>query len=90
MSKGEKLQHILEAINMPEAFGDWDTDNDLDVKGHYKKWKQILAEMMIMVSLQLVSNMALLIPFFITGNITFLPIYKFLSEEDADHINYEF
>ena len=76
---------------MPEAFGDWDTDNDIDVEGHYKKWKKILAEMMIMVLLQLVSNMALLIPLFITGNITFSPIYKLLLvKEDGDHINFEF
>ena len=34
---GAKFQHIIEAINIPEAYGDWDTDHSLDLKGHLKK-----------------------------------------------------
>ena len=66
-ANSEKLQHIIEALNMPEAFGDWDTDHDLDVDGHFKKWKRVLIEMFVMVLLQFITNMLLLIPFFITG-----------------------
>ena len=66
-SRSEKLQHIIEALNMPEAFGDWDTDHDLDVDGHFKKWKRVLIEMFVMVQLQFITNMLLLTPFFITG-----------------------
>ena len=66
-SIGEKLQHIIEAMNIPEAYGDWDTDNRLSIEGHKKMWRKILLEMMVMVGLQFVTNIMLLIPFFMTG-----------------------
>ena len=66
-SLGKKLQHIIEAVNMPEAFGDWDSDNSLTIKGHKELWNKILAEMMIMVGLQCLTNMILLTPLLITG-----------------------
>ena len=68
-TKSEKLQHIIEALNMPEAYNDWDTDNDLDLDGHEKKWKKVLTEMFVMVLLQFITNLLLLIPFFITGKL---------------------
>ena len=52
---------------MPECYGDWDTDLDLDVNGHKKKWTTILIEMIIMCFTQTVSNIMMLIPFWITG-----------------------
>ena len=64
---GKKLQHIIEAVNMPEAFGDWDGDNSLNIEGHKKMWNNILAEMMIMVGFQFLTNMILITPFIITG-----------------------
>ena len=67
-SLGKKLQHIIEAVNMPEAFGDWDSDNSLTIKGHKELWNKILAEMMTMVGLQCLTNMILLTPLLITGN----------------------
>ena len=60
-SISEKLQHIVEAINMPEAYGDWDTDLGLDLDGHLKKWKSVLKEMLIMVLMQCISNMSMLV-----------------------------
>ena len=66
-SLGKKLQHIIEAVNMPEAFGDWDGDNSLNIEGHKKMWNNILAEMMIMVGFQFFTNMILITPFIITG-----------------------
>ena len=66
-SLGKKLQHIIEAVNMPEAFGDWDSDNSLTIKGHKELWNKILAEMMTMVGLQCLTNMILLTPLLITG-----------------------
>ena len=68
----EKLQHIVEAINMPEAYKDWDTDVYLDLYGHMEKWRKILVEMLIMVVMQLFSNMSMLLPFFITSKNSFL------------------
>ena len=58
---------IVEAINIPDPFGDWDTDPNLDVQGHQEKWNTILLEMRIMVLSQLISNMIFIIPFWITG-----------------------
>ena len=66
-SVGEKFQHVIEALNLPEAFGDWDTDCNLDLKGHLEKWWKIMIEMLLMVLMQLMSNLILLIPFFVTG-----------------------
>ena len=66
-SLGKKLQHIIEAVNMPEAFGDWDGDNSLNIEGHKKMWNNILSEMMMMVGFQFLTNMILITPFIITG-----------------------
>ena len=66
-SFGSILQHIIESLNFPEAYCDWDSDNDLDLDGHYKKWKAVLFEMFLMVLLQLMTNIGLLVPIWITG-----------------------
>ena len=68
-SFGAKFQHIVDALNNPEAYGDWDTDNSLDLNGHLEKWKQILVEMLVMVLLQFLTNLCLLVPLIITGMI---------------------
>ena len=66
-SFGNIVQHIVESLNLPEAYHDWDTDNDLDLDGHYKKWKAVLLEMFLMVLIQLITNLGLLVPIWITG-----------------------
>ena len=58
---------LLESMNMPESFIDWDADPDLDVAGHLAKWNEVFKEMFIMVLMQMISNMIMLIPFFIMG-----------------------
>ena len=63
----EKLQHIVEALNIPEVFGDWDTEQDLDVAGYLKKWWKVLIEMLVMILAQLIFNMTLLVPIWVTG-----------------------
>ena len=67
-SKTEKLYHIIEVLNIPEAFGDWDTNLELDVKDHKKKWTNSLIEMMLMSVFQVLSNLLMLTPFLLTGN----------------------
>ena len=52
---------------MPEVFGDWDSNPDLDIQGHLKNWWKVLYEMMVMVVMQFISNVVLLVPFFING-----------------------
>ena len=66
-SKLKKLQHIVEALNLPEAFSDWDSDLELDIPGLQDKWSNVLCEMLMMVALQFLTNMAMLIPLFVTG-----------------------
>ena len=63
----EKCMHILETLNSPEAFGDWDTDNDLDVAGHLQKWKNVLKEMVVMIIMQFITNLILVVPLLVTG-----------------------
>ena len=67
-SFGNILQHVIESLNLPEVYGDWDTNNNLDLDGHYKKWKTVLLEMLLMSLLQLITNLGLLVPFWVTGN----------------------
>ena len=69
-SFGAKLQHIVEAINMPETFSsDWDTDHVIDEKGHLQNWWRVLKEMALMIFMQLISNLMMLVPFFVTGTL---------------------
>ena len=63
----EKFKHIVQALNVPEAFGDWDDDHDLDVAGHLNKWWKVLIETLVMTFAQLISNLILLVPIWITG-----------------------
>jgi hypothetical protein len=77
---GKKFQHIVFALNMPEAFGDWDDDQDLDVAGHLIRWWKVLVEMLVMIFAQLLFNMILLVPIWVTGmklgTIHFLSLQK--------------
>ena len=57
-------------MTMPESYSDWDADPDLDVAGHLAKWHEVFAEMFIMVLMQLISNLFMLIPFFVLGKNT--------------------
>ena len=66
-SKMEKIQHVVEALNLPETYNDWDADNSLSIEEHKKLWKEILAEMILMVGLQYLTNLMLLVPLFVTG-----------------------
>ena len=61
---------LLESMTMPESYSDWDADPDLDVAGHLAKWHEVFAEMFIMVLMQLISNLIMLIPFFVLGKNT--------------------
>ena len=66
-SHGKRFQHIIETLNVSEAFGDYDDDPTLDVIGHRQKWKKILHEMLIMTMLQFLSNLIMIVPLIITG-----------------------
>ena len=66
-SKIDKLVHITGALNLPEAYGDWDDDGNLSITEHRQRWKAILSEMLLMSALQYITNLMLLIPLFVTG-----------------------
>jgi hypothetical protein len=68
-SKIDKLVHITGALNLPEAYGDWDDDGNLSITEHGQRWKAILSEMLLMTALQYITNLMLLIPLFVTGTI---------------------
>ena len=61
-----KSLHILESMNFPDTCGDWDLA-PINQQECIKKWWNHLKEMMTLISLQLVTNMALLIPIILTG-----------------------
>ena len=64
-----KMQHIIEAINMPEMYSsDWDTDHELEEKEHLQNWWRVLREIIIMIAIQLISNLIMLVPFFVTAS----------------------
>ena len=64
-----KLQHIIEALTMPETYSsDWDADHELDEEGHLQNWWRVWREMALMIVMQLISNIMLLVPFFVTGS----------------------
>ena len=73
----DKLQHVVESLNLPEVNNDWDVDNTLSIEEHKGLWKEILSEMMLMVGLQYLTNLMLLIPFFVTGKSSLCFIHFF-------------
>ena len=61
-----KSLHILESMNFPDTCGDWDLA-PINQQECIKKWWNHLKEMMTLISLQLITNIALLIPTILTG-----------------------
>ena len=66
-SWGEKLQHLIDVVNVPDPFKDWDSEENLEIRMQAKLWKSTLIEMFVMIGLQLLTNLLLLTPFWIAG-----------------------
>ena len=69
-SWGEKLQHLIDVINVPDPFRDWDSEENLEIRIHANPaelWKSTLIETFVMIGLQLLTNLLLLTPFWIAG-----------------------
>ena len=89
-SWGEKLQHLIDVINVPDPFRDWDSEENLEIRIHANPaelWKSTLIETIVMIGLQLLTNLLLLTPFWIAGTIqslcvTFmaLPVMEFQDQ----------
>merc|ERR1719222_1077664 len=65
-----KLLHLLESTNVPDAFMDWDDDEEDEVEiektpeDYRCRWKSVLYETVGMICLQLLSNLLMLLPIF--------------------------
>merc|ERR1711974_85311 len=67
------ILHLLESTNVPDAFLDWD-DDEVDEVGVEKtpeeyrgRWKSVLSETVGMIGLQMLSNLLMLVPIFVTA-----------------------
>ena len=67
--KHQKLQHVLETLNVPDCYADWDEENG-SPKEHMKRYKEFMREMVAMVVVHFLSNLVMLCPIFITGQCT--------------------
>jgi len=67
-----KLLHLLESTNVPDTFMDWDDDDEDEVEiektpEEYRiRWKSVLNETVGMIGLQMLSNLLMLVPIFVT------------------------
>ena len=66
-SKSQKLQHAMETLNMPDLYMDWDQE-DGSPKEHRERYGAVKKEMLAMVGVHFLFNLALLCPIFVTGN----------------------
>ena len=68
-----KLLHLLESTNVPDTFMDWDDDEEDEVEiektveEYRSRWKSVLTETMGMIGLQMISNLLMLVPIFVTS-----------------------
>ena len=73
-----KLLHLLESTNVPDTFMDWDDDEEDEVEiektpeDYRSRWWSVLYETIGMIGLQMISNLLLLVPVFVTSRLRFL------------------
>ena len=70
-----KLLHLLESTNVPDSFMDWDDDEEDESEiqktpeEYRSRWKSVLNETVGMIGLQMLSNLLMLVPIFVTGGL---------------------
>ena len=84
-SKGSKLKHVLEAINCAEPYSDWDAGEGRPAE-HMKRWWATFRETAAMIGLHFLFNLLLLVPIFVTGEVTpsfqdYSPVDQFQPQE---------
>ena len=67
-----QIQHVIEVLNIPDTFGDW-ISGQSSPTDCIKAWWDNLNEMVCLIALQLISNLALLTPLLVTGKETTFP-----------------
>ena len=74
-----KVQHCIELLTIGEVFRDFDeTDDDGEErtpKVYEKRWNESLVKMLTSLTINCVSNMILLVPIFVTGNLLPVPVH---------------
>ena len=70
-----KLQHLLESANRGDSFADWDVSHGRPSE-YRRRWSNTMAETIVMIGVQFVTNMALLIPLWITSRNLFFFFQK--------------
>ena len=61
-----KMQHLLESVNRGDSFMDWDMGLGT-LSDYQRKWWNVMAETIVMIGVQLGTNLALLIPLWVTS-----------------------
>jgi hypothetical protein len=69
-SWGSKLQHVIEAVNLPETFSDWDEGGGSPAE-HRRRWRAVRREMAATVGLHCLFNMLMVVPIMVTGRNSF-------------------
>ena len=64
--KSGKFSHIIETLNFPDCYGDWD-EGDGSSEEHRERYKKARKEMLAMIGVQFIFNLVLLSPVFVTG-----------------------
>ena len=66
--KTRKLQHVVECLHIPECFQDWHHDGGIPEE-HRKRFWKVWMEYCVSIGIHFISNLILLIPIFIIGEI---------------------
>ena len=71
-----KIGHVVESLHVPDVYKDFDFDSDpkeeRTPEDYRKSFDSVLKETLWMTSLQAVSNLLLLVPLLVTGDISVL------------------
>ena len=61
-----KMQHLLESVNRADSFADWDTGDGTQSE-FQRRWWNVMAETIVMIGVQMGTNLALLVPLWVTS-----------------------
>ena len=61
-----KMRHLLESVNRADSFSDWDMVQGT-ASEYQKRWWHVMVETIAMIGVQLGTNLALLVPLWVTG-----------------------
>ena len=62
----ERFQHVVEVMNIPDNYQDWDS-RKANLHDYIRDWHNNFAEIMCQIFLQCFSNLVLLVPIMVAG-----------------------